>query len=219
LGLRENGKGTPKSIDLFHILKVNCAGVHLAEYPKEYEKTVMLDDGTSVLFRPELSTDTEMLWEMFSTLSSESLRFLVIPFTRERIEGWTSNIDYDKALPIIAEVQQADKTRIVATATFEFSAASAFKHKAMFGITVHDDFQNKGIGTALTKHMLDIAKRKGLSKVSLKVITENRRAIRMYKKCGFKIEAKLGSENFVNGRYLDDYIMSVFLPKISENLV
>jgi len=79
----------------------------MANYPKECEKTVTLQDGTTVLFRPELSTDTEMLWRMFSTLSKESLRFLVKPFPRERIENWTSNINYEKALPILAVVQQA----------------------------------------------------------------------------------------------------------------
>lgn len=183
----------------------------VAEYPREYEKTITLDDGTGVLFRPELSTDTEMLWEMFSTLSQESLRFLVLPFTRERIERWTNNINYDKALPILAVVQQANKTRIVATASLEFSEVPTFKHKAEFGITVHDDFQNKGIGIALTRHILEIAKRKGLRKVSLKVVTENSRAIHVYEKCGFKVEAKLEKENFVNGKYYDDYIMSVFL--------
>lgn len=181
------------------------------QYPKEYEKTITLSDETQVLFRPELPTDTEMLWEMFSTLSEESLHFLFLPFTRERIEKWTSSINYGKALPIQAVVQQTNKTRIEANASLVFFEASAFKHKAEFGITVHDHFQNKGLGTALTKFMLEIAKRKGLRKVSLKVATENSGAIHVYEKCGFKIEAKLEKENFVKGKYYDDYIMSIFL--------
>lgn len=183
----------------------------MTQYPKEYENTITLSDGTKVFGRPELPTDTEMLWEMFSTLSQESLRFLVIPFTRERIEIWTSNLNYDKALPILAVVQQANKTRIVASASLVFFEASAFRHKAEFGITVHDDFQNRGIGTALTKHMLNIASKMRLRKVFLKVMTENTRAIHVYEKCGFKVEAKLKKENFVNGKYCDDYVMSAFL--------
>lgn len=183
----------------------------MSAYPKEYEKTVKLGDGLNVFFRPERATDTEMLWEMFSTLSEESLRFLVLPFPHERIERWTSNIDYDKVLPILAVVEEGEKKRIVATASLGFFDADAFRHKAEFGITVHDDYQNRGIGTALTMHMLDIARKKGLRKVFLKVLTENKRAIRMYEKCGFKIEAKLEKENFVNGRYYDDYIMSLLL--------
>lgn len=183
----------------------------MANYPKEYEKTVTLGDGTTVVFRPELPTDTEMLWEMFSTLSKESLGYLVNPFPRGRIEQWTSNLNYKKALPIVAIVQQGGQSRIVATASLEFADAPAEKHKAEFGITVHDDFQNKGLGTALTKHMLSIARKKKLHKITLKVLTQNTKAVHVYEKCGFKIEAKLQKENFINGKYLDDYIMSIFL--------
>jgi len=183
----------------------------MSQYPKEYEKTITLSDGTKVFVRPELPTDTEMLWEMFSTLSNESLRFLVLPFTRERVERWTSSINYDKVLPILALVKEKNKIRIVASASLGFFEADTFRHKADFGITVHDHFQNKGLGTALTKHMLEIARKKGLQKVSLKVLTENSRAFHVYQKCGFKVEAKLEKENFVNGKYYDDYIMSIFL--------
>jgi len=183
----------------------------MSQYPKEFEKKMTLSDGTKVFFRPELATDTEMLWEMFSTLSEKSLLFLVLPFTRERVERWTSNINYDKNLTILALVEEGNETRIVASASLVFLEAETFKHKANFGVTVHDHFQNKGLGTALTRHMLEIARKKGLQKVSLKVITENDRAIHVYEKCGFKIEAKLEKENFVNGTYYDDYIMSIFL--------
>ena len=186
-------------------------GVCLAYYPKEYEKTVTLSDGARVLFRPELPTDTEMLWQMFSTLSEASLRFLVNPFPRERVERWTSSINYEKALPILAVVEEAGNPRAVAVASLEFHDTSAERHKAEFGITVHDSYQNRGLGTALTGHMLAIARKKELRKVSLMVLTSNERAIRMYEKCGFKIEAKLRKESFIKGRYYDDYVMSVFL--------
>jgi len=183
----------------------------MANYPKEYEKTLTLNDGTTVFFRPELSTDTEMLWKMFSTLSQESLHYLVNPFPRERIKQWTSSINYDKALPIVAVTQQGRKPRIIATASLEFRSAPAEKHKAEFGITVHDAYQNKGIGTALTKHILNIARKKKLCKINLKVLAPNKKAIHVYEKCGFKTEARLRKENLIDGKYIGDIIMSIFL--------
>jgi RimJ/RimL family protein N-acetyltransferase len=148
---------------------------------------------------------------MFSTLSERSLRFLVNPFPRERIERWTSNIDYKKALPILVVVEEAGSSRAVGVASLEFHDTLAERHKAEFGITVHDSYQNRGLGTALTQHMLAIARKKRLRKVTLMVLTGNKRAIRMYEKCGFKIEAKLRRESFIKGRYYDDYVMSTFL--------
>jgi RimJ/RimL family protein N-acetyltransferase len=148
---------------------------------------------------------------MFSTISEKSLRFLVNPFPRKRIEHWTSNINYEKALPILAIIEEAGNPRVVGVASLEFHNTLAEKHKAEFGITVHDSRQNKGLGTALTRHMLAIARKKKLRKITLTVLAENKRAIRVYEKCGFRIEAKLRKESFIKGRYYDDYVMSIFL--------
>lgn len=181
------------------------------EYPKEYEKTVTLRDGTKVFLRPELPTDTDMLWRMFSTLQPESLGFLRGSFSRQSIERWTENIDYDKHLMVVAVVEEKGNRKIIASATLSFfKDAPAFSHKAGLAIKVHDDYQNKGIGTELARHMLDIAKKK-LRKISLDVRVDNARAIHLYEKFGFKVEARLKDEHLIDGKYYDDYIMSVFL--------
>jgi putative acetyltransferase len=180
-------------------------------YPKEWKKEIALKNGQRVFLRPELATDTEMLWEMFSTLSKKSLANLVKPFTRERIKSWTSNIDYDKNLPILALIQEGRKQRIIGSASLSFHSAEAFRHKAELGVTVHDDYQNLGLGTVMVKHLLEIARKKGLKKVYLLVNTDNSRAICVYEKCGFRIEGKLEKEHFRDGRLGDDYRMAVFL--------
>jgi hypothetical protein len=99
------------------------------------DKKVQLKEGTKVLLRPEVKTDLEMLWNMYSTLSEESLRFLLGPVTSRRIEGWIEILDYDKILPILAVVRNAsDRDIVFASATLSFSEREVFKHKAEFGI-------------------------------------------------------------------------------------
>ena len=181
------------------------------DYIDEYEKVIVLHDGTRVFLRPLLPTDTDMLWDMFSTLSRESVDFLRSGFTREFIARWTANIDYRRHLPIVAVVEDEGEKKIVASATLSFVDAPAFRHKATLAIRVHDDYQNKGLGTSLTKHMLDIAEKRKLQKVSLGVRVDNARAIRIYEKCGVKIEATLKDEHFIDGKCYDDHIMSIFL--------
>ncbi len=175
---------------------------------------VELRGGREVLLRPETASDLEMIWEMYSTLSEESLRYLPIPFTRERVESWIENLDYDRVLPILALIKEGEKTeRMVAGATLSFFPIEAFRHKAEFGITVHDDYQNLGLGTAMTRHMIEIARSKRLKKISLTVVTEKHRAIRVYEKCGFKVEGRLERDhyNYVTGDYGDDYVMALQL--------
>ena len=181
------------------------------EYPAEWETEFIAKNGMKIRFRPELSSDTEMLWQMFSTLSEDSVSNLIPPFTRERIEGWTSNINYDEVLAIVAVIKEKNEQRIVGSASLKFNPHEHSKHKAELGITVYDDYQNIGIGTALVKHLLNIARIKKLKKVWLQVNTDNNTAIHIYKKAGFKIEGKLCKERCIKGKYRDEYRMAILL--------
>ena len=184
---------------------------HIPDY---WVKNVTLRDGTKVLLRPEKKSDLSMLKSMFKSLSEDSKRFLTAEITEERIEGWIKNLDYEIALPIVSVIKDSNGwQRIISAASLEFYKETAFKHKTVFGITVHDDYQNQGLGTIVTKHMIEIARRMGLKKMYLRVETDNMRAIHVYKKCGFHIEGKLEMEywNFITGEYGDDYQMAIFL--------
>jgi diamine N-acetyltransferase len=113
---------------------------------------------------------------------------------------------------IFMEIDMSGGLGIIASSTLSFiEDTSAFRHKPNFGITVHNDCQNRGLGTELTKHMLDIAEKKKLRKVSLGVKVDNAKAIHLYEECGFKIEARLKDEALIDGKYYADYVMSVFL--------
>jgi L-phenylalanine/L-methionine N-acetyltransferase len=180
------------------------------DYPCQWKAEFTTKNGKKVVFRPEQSSDTEMLWEMFSTLSKESVSNLLPPFTRERVEGWTRNINYDEVLAIVAVIEENGQ-RIIGSSSLKFSSQEPIRHKAELGISIHDDYQNMGIGTALLNHLINVASMKKLSKVWLHVSTSNSRAIHVYKKAGFTIEGKLCKESYVNGEYRDEYSMALFL--------
>ena len=152
-----------------------------------------------------------MLWKMFSTLSERSLSNLAPPFTRERVERWTSNIDYDKILTIVAVVEEKGEQRIVGSASLSINQREISRHTAELGIAVHDDYQNIGIGTAMLRHLLGIARVKKLRKLWLLVNTDNDRAVHIYKKAGFEIEGKLRDERYYRGQFGDEYRMAIFL--------
>ncbi|MHA2203744.1 MAG: N-acetyltransferase family protein, partial [Candidatus Hodarchaeales archaeon] len=175
-----------------------------SDIPDYWIKNVTLTDGTKVLLRPEKKSDLTMLKSMFQSLSDNSKRLLTAEIAEERIEGWITNLDYEIALPIVSVVQDPNgQERIISAASLEFYKSTSYKHKTVFGITVHDDYQNQGLGTIVTQHMIEIARRMGLKKMYLRVQTDNERAIHVYKKCGFHIEGRLEMEywNFITGEY------------------
>jgi putative acetyltransferase len=58
-----------------------------------------------------------------------------------------------------------------------------------FGMSVHDDFQNRGVGSALMRTMIDLADNwLGLRRIELEVWTDNMLAMHLYEKFGFVVE-------------------------------
>jgi RimJ/RimL family protein N-acetyltransferase len=176
-------------------------------------KKVKLKDGTRILLRPEVASDLESIWDMYRTLSSESLSYLPTPIVRETVEGWIRNLNYESVLPILAVHRTEEKERVAGAATLIFYKDEVNRHKAVFGIVIHDDYQNLGLGTHLTGMMVEVARVKGLKKVCLDVVSDNKRAIRVYEKCGFSIEGLhvMDHYNVHRGCYGDDYRMAILL--------
>ena len=82
------------------------------------------------------------------------------------------------------------------------------KHVATLGMAVHDDFQNKGIGTRLLQAALDLAYNwLNLKRVELQVFTDNARAVHLYEKFGF-VEGTHEAFAFREGEYVDAYYMA-----------
>ena len=95
-------------------------------YPTEWKTEFTTKNGLKVVFRPEQPTDTEMLWVMFSTLSKKSASNLLPPFPRDRIESWTTEIDYDNVLAVVAVLtEKEDHKRIIGTTSLRFNSQKA----------------------------------------------------------------------------------------------
>lgn len=58
--------------------------------------------------------------------------------------------------------------------------------KVMFGIIIDKPFQSKGYGRQAMKLIEQEAKKLGVKKISLEVFEKNIRAVRLYKKTGYK---------------------------------
>ena len=82
-------------------------------------------------------------------------------------------------------------------------------HTGGIGMAVHDDFQGRGIGTALVEAALNLADNwLNLKRLELTVFTDNAPAIHIYKKFGFEVEGTLRAHVFREGEYMDTYEMA-----------
>ena len=83
------------------------------------------------------------------------------------------------------------------------------RHVGEIGMAVCDDWQGKGIGSALMEAALDLADNwLNLIRLELTVYTDNAAGIALYEKFGFVIEGTHRLFAFRNGEYVDAYSMA-----------
>lgn len=154
----------------------------------EYPKTVQLQTGTTVTIRPMVKEDAEKLYTFFARVSAEDRLFLRDDVSKtEVIDAWARDLDYDRVLPLVAEVG----SNIVGDATLHRRKAGWTSHVGKVRIVIDKDYRDKGLGTALLEELIGFAKRAGLEILLAEVMTTQTAALAALKSLGFEKEAVL----------------------------
>jgi putative acetyltransferase len=83
------------------------------------------------------------------------------------------------------------------------------RHAGQIGMAVRDDWQGKGVGSALLQAAIDLAdKWLNLTRLELEVFVDNPPAIRLYEKFGFSIEGRMVNFALRDGQFVDTYVMA-----------
>src|SRR5262245_48310850 len=86
-------------------------------------------------------------------------------------------------------------------------------HSAALGMMVHDDFQGRGVGTALLAAAVELAERwLGLHRIELEVYPDNAAALRLYGKFGFEEEGRFRRFALRDGQWTDAIGMARLAP-------
>ncbi len=110
---------------------------------------------------------------------------------------------------LVAEV----KGRVVGNLGLHPAGRARRRHAASVGMSVHDDFQHRGVGAALLLAALDVADHwLNYVRLELTVYTDNAPALALYRKFGFVVEGTLVGYAYRNGRYVDAYTMARLRP-------
>jgi RimJ/RimL family protein N-acetyltransferase len=161
----------------------------LDRYPKE----IVLRDGVRVDFRPMVPDDVDPLWEFLQRIpSDEKMFFREDVKGREDVELWAKDLDYEKALPILAFSGE----RIVGDATLHRNRTGWKQRVGTVRILISPDFRHRGLGTAMIRELRHIGEKASLHYLLAEVIEEQPTAIRAFEKLGF--ERMVVFRNYVN---------------------
>lgn len=155
------------------------------------EKQITLKNGMTAILKSPIESDAEQLLTMIRLACSETDFLTRYPeewnITVEQERNWINRFAYaEHGVCIVCYINNI----IAGNCQINFGNSIKTKHSATIGISVLKDYWELGIGSAMFKEMINIAKERGIKIIELGVIDCNDRAINLYKKYGFRIVCK-----------------------------
>ncbi|MEM2953972.1 MAG: GNAT family N-acetyltransferase, partial [Candidatus Bathyarchaeia archaeon] len=147
-------------------------------------------DGRTVLLRP-IKPEDEPLWlEMFQNFSEESIRyrfFQIIKDTPHEVRVRYCNIDYDREIAIVAELNEESHRRILGVVRVSLEPD---RKKGEIAFIVADPWQGLGLGTKMVDYAIEIAKDMGVETLYAIMLPDNYQAINLVKRMGFTLQSQ-----------------------------
>ena len=111
---------------------------------------IILKDGRNFTLRNLTQYDRDRLVEMFSTMSTDSLKWSMAPYTPARVQRWIDNLT--NLLTLIAEFEG----RIIGYTQVHIFTQPRRKGVGELLIYIHEDYHGIGLGTTMTKMILEL---------------------------------------------------------------
>ncbi len=158
----------------------------IAAYPRQFERSMHLADGTQINIRPIRPEDAEGEQSFVRALSVESrrMRFMgaISELTPEMLARFTQ-IDYDREMALLATIEEGGTQVQQGVARYTINPDGT---SCEFAVVVADNQQHRGIGTKLMQTLLDAAREHRLSKIEGKVLAENTKMLQLMTELGFE---------------------------------
>jgi L-amino acid N-acyltransferase YncA len=177
-------------------------------YPKESS----LRDGSRVTIRPLEGSDESALLQFFLSVPEDERYFLKEDVTSPVVIGeWVGNLDYSRALPLVALVDGS----IVANAVLIRRRGNSRSHIGEIRVVVAPEWRERGLGTMLIRELCDIADDADLEKVLFEIVADvEKEALKAAEWLGFlRIGTIEGAARDQSGQHHDVILLAMPLGK------
>jgi GNAT superfamily N-acetyltransferase len=152
----------------------------------KYEVIETLKKGASVRVRAIRADDKKRLSEAFRNLESESIykRFFSPKkgLTDEELKHATE-VDFENEVALVVTIGEGETETIIGGGRYVAYNAAGAERKAEVAFTVEEDYQGQGIAGMLLRHLISIARQKGVSEFEADVLAGNRAMLSVFSRC------------------------------------
>ncbi|MEO7065671.1 MAG: GNAT family N-acetyltransferase [Rhodanobacter sp.] len=138
---------------------------HGPEVPTHEHWIDTLSDGTRVLIRPIRAEDRQLEKDFIMRLSPESRRFRFLGDFKQPSEALLNqlvDIDEQQTVAFVAVIHDDGHVREIGVSRF---SAEPDGKRCECAISVSDDWNHRGLGVTLMKHLISVAREKGFAQL------------------------------------------------------
>ena len=161
----------------------------ISPYPRQYESSWSMKDGTPVVIRPIRPEDEPKMGELFTTFSETTIRNrffgLIKQLTHEQMTRFC-HIDYDREIALVVLPRAGESNRILGVGRL---ITELDWQSAEFAVVVGDPWQSRGLGKHLVELLIQYAKERGIVEIHGDVLTANDPMLRLCEQLHFSISA------------------------------
>jgi acyl-CoA hydrolase/GNAT superfamily N-acetyltransferase len=165
-------------------------------YPRKYQITHQFQGDLRVQFRPVLPTDEALLRELFYSHGPETILHRYFTplkhIAHEQVQKFVT-LDYHNDMAIVGLIPFEGRQKMIAVARYFRDPAT---NEAEVALTLHDDFQRRGIGGYLLPYLAKVALDHGITTFTADVLVDNVGMMRLFHKLSRRIEVE--AHNGVN---------------------
>ena len=159
-----------------------------------FPQKIKLRDGTRVLIRPLQAEDRDDLIHGFSKLSIGSRRYRFLSPIRKLTEKQLESLlDVDQLNHVAIGVKDIGRIGKPGIAIGRFVRLHDEPSVAEFAITVIDEYQNRGLGSLLTRILMEAAREHGIRVLRGYLLDDNASMIRILKRFGAGLKREWGN--------------------------
>ena len=135
------------------------------------------------------------------------------------LEGERKYLQEDQNPEATFSIVTIDEDKLIGTVGLE--RIDHINRTATLGIFIGDkDYLSKGYGTESIRLLLDYGfNYMNLHNIKLHLMSFNERALKCYKKCGFKETGRIRENRYINGKYYDTIAMDILENEFQENYI
>jgi GNAT superfamily N-acetyltransferase len=153
-----------------------------------------LRDGTAVTVRAARASDGPKIRRAFRNLERDTIykRFFGYKVDVSDAElARVTGADFERVVALLVTIGTGEGEVVIGGASYVVTgSADAAGRSAELAFTVEEDFQGRGIGGLLMRHLIAIARGKGLDRLEADVLSRNLPMLNVFRRCGLPITVR-----------------------------